>query len=182
MQRCSDAGSVLGAPDGARLGLPARAPPSDPRCRNASQRTLRQIMQSPGAPSQARGCYNSRQFLRQPGAAETASQPAKHLTQEQSMPQPATEPDPLMKSETRDGMRIAWDVPIEMDDGLLLRADVFRPVAEGRYPIIMTHGPYAKGLAFQQGFKSMWDLSLIHISEPTRLGMISYAVFCLKKK
>src|SRR5450759_5469915 len=32
-----------------------------------------------------------------------------------------------------------------------------------------------------------WDhyvlnLSLIHISEPTRLGMISYAVFCLKKK
>src|SRR5665648_201127 len=27
-----------------------------------------------------------------------------------------------------------------------------------------------------------YDLSLIHISEPTRLGMISYAVFCLKKK
>src|SRR5659263_207921 len=30
----------------------------------------------------------------------------------------------------------------------------------------------------------VWNhtLSLIHISEPTRLGMISYAVFCLKKK
>src|SRR5665648_1192129 len=28
----------------------------------------------------------------------------------------------------------------------------------------------------------VWKLSLIHISEPTRLGMISYAVFCLKKK
>src|SRR5450756_1802743 len=27
-----------------------------------------------------------------------------------------------------------------------------------------------------------YRLSLIHISEPTRLGMISYAVFCLKKK
>src|SRR5450756_267958 len=26
-----------------------------------------------------------------------------------------------------------------------------------------------------------YGLSLIHISEPTRLGMISYAVFCLKK-
>ncbi len=26
------------------------------------------------------------------------------------------------------------------------------------------------------------SLSLIHISEPTRLGMLSYAVFCLKKK
>src|SRR5665648_1191841 len=32
--------------------------------------------------------------------------------------------------------------------------------------------------------KAAWGLvlSLIHISEPTRLGMISYAVFCLKKK
>ena len=29
---------------------------------------------------------------------------------------------------------------------------------------------------------SLQELSLIHISEPTRLGMISYAVFCLKKK
>ena len=28
----------------------------------------------------------------------------------------------------------------------------------------------------------MWDLSLIHISEPTRRYAISYAVFCLKKK
>ena len=29
---------------------------------------------------------------------------------------------------------------------------------------------------------TFFGLSLIHISEPTRLGMISYAVFCLKKK
>ena len=31
-------------------------------------------------------------------------------------------------------MRIDWDVPITMDDGLVLRADVFRPVKEGRFP------------------------------------------------
>src|SRR5450756_2483217 len=30
--------------------------------------------------------------------------------------------------------------------------------------------------------QSITQLSLIHISEPTRLGMISYAVFCLKNK
>src|SRR5665648_1233285 len=30
--------------------------------------------------------------------------------------------------------------------------------------------------------RKIHGLSLIHISEPTRLGMISYAVFCLKKK
>ena len=34
------------------------------------------------------------------------------------------------RCETRDGMRIDWDVPITMDDGLVLRADVFRPVEE----------------------------------------------------
>src|SRR5660397_220899 len=30
--------------------------------------------------------------------------------------------------------------------------------------------------------RSLYSLSLIHISEPTRLRRISYAVFCLKKK
>src|ERR1700723_2189603 len=49
-----------------------------------------------------------------------------------------------VRSETRDGMRIDWDVPIPMDDGLVLRADVYRPLAEGRYPVIMSYGPYAK--------------------------------------
>ena len=61
------------------------------------------------------------------------------------------------RSETRDGMRIDWDVPIAMDDGLVLRADVFRPVKEGRYPVILSYGPYAKGLAFQDGYPSAWQ-------------------------
>src|SRR5207237_10844437 len=60
------------------------------------------------------------------------------------------------KSEIRDGMQIDWDAPIAMDDGVVLRADVFRPVAEGRYPVILSYGPYAKGLAFQEGYKSAW--------------------------
>ena len=61
------------------------------------------------------------------------------------------------KSEIRDGMRIDWDAPIEMDDGVILRADVFRPVAEGKYPVILSYGPYAKGLSFQEGYKGNWD-------------------------
>jgi predicted acyl esterase len=61
------------------------------------------------------------------------------------------------RGETRDGMRIDWDVPIRMDDGLVLRADVFRPIAEGRYPVILSYGPYAKGLAFQNGYPSAWE-------------------------
>src|SRR5476649_1706852 len=60
-------------------------------------------------------------------------------------------------SEIRDGMRIDWDVPITMDDGLVLRADVYRPPAGGRYPVILSYGPYAKGLAFQEGYPSAWQ-------------------------
>jgi uncharacterized protein len=61
------------------------------------------------------------------------------------------------KSEVRDGMRIDWDVTITMDDGLALSADVFRPVAPGQYPVILSYGPYAKGLAFQEGYPSAWN-------------------------
>ena len=61
------------------------------------------------------------------------------------------------KSELRDGMRIDWDVPIKMDDGLVLRADVYRPEKEGRFPVILSYGPYAKGLAFQDGYPSAWQ-------------------------
>ena len=53
-------------------------------------------------------------------------------------------------------MKIDWDAPIEMDDGVVLRADVFRPVADGKYPVILSYGPYAKGLAMQEGYKSQW--------------------------
>src|SRR5450756_2700246 len=38
------------------------------------------------------------------------------------------------------------------------------------------------GYIWKEGGIMLLVLSLIHISEPTRLGMISYAVFCLKKK
>jgi predicted acyl esterase len=55
-------------------------------------------------------------------------------------------------------MKIDWDVPIIMDDGLVLRADIFRPIADGKYPVIMSYGPYGKGLAFQEGYKTAWEI------------------------
>src|SRR5258706_14512524 len=56
-------------------------------------------------------------------------------------------------------MKIDWDVPVRMDDALVLRADVFRPDENGRdsggkYPAILSYGPYGKGLAFQEGYKT----------------------------
>ncbi len=68
----------------------------------------------------------------------------------------AAKPD-IARSEVRDGMRIDWDLPIVMDDGLVLRADVFRPIAETRYPVILSYGPYGKGLAFQDGYSTCWE-------------------------
>jgi len=60
-------------------------------------------------------------------------------------------------SEIRDGMQIDWDVPIAMDDGVVLRGDVFRPLGSGRHPVILNYGPYGKGLAFQEGYPSAWQ-------------------------
>jgi predicted acyl esterase len=61
------------------------------------------------------------------------------------------------RSEVRDGMQIDWHVPIRVRDGLELIADVYRPQKPGKYPVILSHGPYGKGLAFQEGYKTAWD-------------------------
>ena len=53
-------------------------------------------------------------------------------------------------------MQIDWDVAIAMDDGIVLRADVFRPSDDNAHPVILTYGPYAKGLAFQEGYPDQW--------------------------
>ena len=59
-------------------------------------------------------------------------------------------------SEIRDGMRIDWDAPIVMDDGVVLRADVYRPVEDGRYPVILSYGPYGKWLHFEDLYDTQW--------------------------
>jgi predicted acyl esterase len=61
-----------------------------------------------------------------------------------------------LRTEFRDNMRIDWDVPIQVDDGAILRADVFRPEGDGRYPVILTYGPYGKGLSFQDGWAPLY--------------------------
>jgi predicted acyl esterase len=54
--------------------------------------------------------------------------------------------DQQCSTEFSHGMRIDWDVPIEMDDGVLLRADIYRPNDDGNYPVILSYGPYAPKL------------------------------------
>ena len=59
--------------------------------------------------------------------------------------------------EIRDGMRIEWDVPIEMDDGVVLRADVYRPIDGPPAPVLLTYGPYGKGLRFSDHHPMQWE-------------------------
>lgn len=56
----------------------------------------------------------------------------------------------------RDGMKIDWDVGITMDDGIVLRCDVYRPIADGQYPVLITYGPYGKGLHFEDLYTQQW--------------------------
>jgi uncharacterized protein len=67
------------------------------------------------------------------------------------------QPAPPARHETADGMRIEWDCPIPMDDGVVLRADVFLPLEPGRYPVLISYGPYGKNLPMQFGFAGLWN-------------------------
>jgi uncharacterized protein len=58
--------------------------------------------------------------------------------------------------EFRDGMRIDWDVPITMDDGLVLRADLYRPADARPHAVIMSYGPYGKWLHFEDLYTDQW--------------------------
>ena len=49
-------------------------------------------------------------------------------------------------------LREEIDIEIPMRDGVALRANVFRPEDGGRYPVIMTLGPYPKDIHFAD-----WD-------------------------
>jgi len=59
------------------------------------------------------------------------------------------------RSEIRDNMQIEWDVAIAMDDGVVLRADVFHPFGQGKHPVILSYGPYAKGRRFKKATKAI---------------------------
>lgn len=82
-----------------------------------------------------------------------------------------------LKSEVRDGMMIDWDVPIPMEDGVVLRADLFRPTDGRPCPAILSYGAFGKGLAFQEGNKSAWDRMVAAFPEVTRGSSCKYQVW-----
>ena len=49
------------------------------------------------------------------------------------------------------------DVAVPVSDGNVLRGNVFRPDAPGRFPVIMAQGVYGKDVHFEDAFKPQWD-------------------------
>src|SRR5450756_669107 len=74
------------------------------------------------------------------------------------------------------------DVVVVVDDGST--DHTWQAARDAGARALRYRGNRGKGMAMSVGAVEVdhldQRLSLIHISEPTRLGMISYAVFCLK--
>ena len=49
------------------------------------------------------------------------------------------------------------DVAVHMRDGAILRANVFRPDEPGRFPVLMTFGPYGKDIHISQFMPEAWE-------------------------
>lgn len=54
-------------------------------------------------------------------------------------------------------MHFDKDVPITMRDGIVLRANIFRPAAEGKFPVVMAQGVYGKDVHFADAFAPQWE-------------------------
>lgn len=85
--------------------------------------------------------------------------------------------DSQSKSEIREGMRIDWDVPIKMADGIVLRGDVFRPMEDGQYPVIMAMGPYSKYLHFRDVYGEEYENMIKEFPEVTAGSSNKYTVY-----
>lgn len=81
------------------------------------------------------------------------------------------------QAEVRDGMRVLWDVSVPMDDGQSLSADVFLPVDERPYPLIMAVTAYGKNLPFSQGYREWWDNVVEHAPEVLERSTTHYISF-----
>ena len=54
-------------------------------------------------------------------------------------------------------MHLERNVEVPMRDGARLRANIYRPDADGRFPVLMTFGPYGKDVPLRQFMQEAWD-------------------------
>lgn len=62
------------------------------------------------------------------------------------------------RTTVENGLVFMRDVAVAMSDGVTLRANVFRPEAPGRYPVVMAMGAYGKDVHFEDAFNPQWQV------------------------
>lgn len=68
-----------------------------------------------------------------------------------------------------DGVVLEKNVEARMRDGVILRADVYRPDAPGRYPVLLQRTPYSKAdTAYIEGFRRLAGKGFAVIVQDTR--------------
>ena len=65
-----------------------------------------------------------------------------------------------------DGIVVEFDVPARMRDGVTLRADVYHPAGEGRWPTLVLRTPYSKSSITENAWNGVSPV------EAARLGFI----------
>jgi predicted acyl esterase len=57
----------------------------------------------------------------------------------------------------RHEMLVEQNTDVPMRDGAILHANVYRPTAVGRFPVLMTFGPYGKDVPLREFMQEAWD-------------------------
>jgi uncharacterized protein len=74
-------------------------------------------------------------------------------------------------------MVLEKDVAVPMRDGAALRANVFRPDASGKFPVLMTLGPYGKDVHISQFMPEAWEALERRHPEIVKASSCKYLVF-----
>ncbi len=74
-------------------------------------------------------------------------------------------------------MAVDRDVAVPMRDGASLRANVFRPDTPGKFPVIMTLGPYGKDVHLSQFMPEAWEALRRRHPEILKASSCKYLVF-----
>jgi predicted acyl esterase len=65
--------------------------------------------------------------------------------------------------EIREGVLFEKNVPIPTDDGAFMMSNVFRPAAEGRYPVLMSMSIYGKDIHTRDFNPEVWEEMVAHV-------------------
>ena len=74
-------------------------------------------------------------------------------------------------------MVVDTDIGIPMRDGAVLRANFYHPKADGKFPVLMTFGPYGKDVPLREFMTEAWATLEKHYPEILQASSCKHLVF-----